>query len=144
MNAVRFQQPNFRLSVNDILNHIIKDYSYSENRSTNQNYPAVNVIEEEKSFGLEFLVPGFEKENFSITNKDGVLYVKAEAQKKESPKENYIRKSFQIQAFERAFHLPENVNYKTISAKYTNGIIKVEIPKKEDVAINSELNIPIQ
>jgi len=36
------------------------------------------------------------------------------------------------------------VNYKTISAKYTNGIIKVEIPKKEDVAINSELNIPIQ
>ena len=95
------------------------------------------------SFKLEFLAPGFDKENFSITNKDGVLTVSAEVKKEESQANNYTQKRFSIQSFERAFKLPDTVDVEKIAAKYSNGILKVELLKKE-VGPEPEIrNIPI-
>lgn len=144
MNLVRFQKPAYMLSMNSLLNDFMNDYPNTASRSANTHSPAVNILDNEKAFTLEFLAPGFEKENFEIANKDGVLTVKGEAKQDENQTDNYTCKRFSIQSFERAFTLPENVDVESINAKYTNGILTIELPKKEVVVEDKIKNIPIQ
>lgn len=94
--------------------------------------PSVNISNSEKSFGLEFAVPGFEKKDFSITAKDGMLVVKAEkSAENKVEKKDYTRREFRYSSFERSFSIPENVNTDAIQAKYENGILHIELPKME-------------
>lgn len=144
MNLVRFQKPAYMLSMNSLLSDFMNDYSNTVTRSTNATSPAVNILEDEKTFKLELLAPGFEKENFSIINKEGILTVIGEVKQDESKTDNYISKRFSIQSFERAFNLPENIDIEAINAKYTNGILTVELPKKEVVVDDKATNIPIK
>ncbi|MFA9391486.1 MAG: Hsp20/alpha crystallin family protein [Prolixibacteraceae bacterium] len=143
MNLVRFQKPAYGLSMNNILNELMNENTMWTNRPVDHQTPAVNIKEMDDSFELEFLAPGFDKENFSITNKDGVLTVSAELKKEESKENNYTQKRFSIQSFERAFKLPETVDVEKIAAKYTNGILKVELLKKEVGPEQEMRNIPI-
>ena len=143
MNLVRFQKPAYMLSMNSLLSDFINDYSYSTNNSVSCQSPAVNVLENDKAFTLELLAPGFEKDSFSITNKDGVLTVKGEL-KEDKKESNYTRMRFSIQSFERSFNTPDNVDAEAISAKYNSGILFIELPKKEVVVENNVTNIPIQ
>lgn len=143
MNLVRFQQPGMFYSVNSLLNDLLKDRTYTSARSSDHYYPAVNIAENDTAFELEFLVPGFEKENFTISNKKDVLTVKGSIPEKETQQEQYTCKRFSIQNFERSFNLPEGVNTEEISARYHNGILTVNIPKKVNEIHQVELNIPV-
>jgi len=106
--------------------------------------PAVNISNHEKSFGLEFAAPGFEKSDFSISTQDGLLIVKAKKEfDKEIKKENYTRREFSFNSFERSFSIPENVDTESISAKYNSGILHIELPKMEKAAIESGRQIEI-
>ncbi len=101
-----------------------------------QNYiPAVNIHESEKSFVVEFNVPGYQKENFKVTLDNEVLTVSAEISNEESVTEkNYSRKEFVLNSFKRSFTIPEIVNSEGMEAKYENGILKILLPKKESSA----------
>ena len=85
-------------------------------------------------FALEVAAPGLEKENFEVKVDDGILTITAtleeEAEAKE--KETYTRREFRYANFTRRFTLPESTNDAAISAVYTNGILKVVLPKKEE------------
>ncbi len=96
--------------------------------------PAVNVSEEQGHYLLELSAPGFQKEDFKIELKDGVLVVSAQHQISEETKnKNYTRKEFAYGSFQRNFSLPEEANEETIDAKYENGILKISLTKKEEV-----------
>lgn len=144
MNLIRFHKPGYMLSMNSLFNDVLNESTYMGSRFINNQTTAVNIIENEKAFELELLAPGFEKDNFSITNKDGVLNIKAELNGDENQKVNYTQKRFSIEPFERAFNLPDNVDIEGISAKYSNGILTVELPKKEIHVENTVTNITIQ
>jgi HSP20 family protein len=98
----------------------------------NQNLPAVNVRENGKEFCVEFAAPGFKKDDFKVDVEDNVLVVSAEREK-ESNEENdrFTRREFSYSSFSRSFTLPQNVNSENIDAKYSDGILKLSIPKKE-------------
>lgn len=97
--------------------------------------PAVNILESEKDFQLEFLVPGWEKSDFRIQVEKNVLTVEAEvkkAEQTEETKENeftYRRREFGKNNFKRSFEIPETVNAEAIDAKYVNGILTLTLPK---------------
>jgi HSP20 family protein len=106
--------------------------------------PSVNISNNEKDFGLEFAVPGFDKGDFEISAKDGILHVKAEKKTEtEEKEENYTRKEFHYSNFERSFSIPDNVNDEAISAKYENGILHVSLPKMEKPAVDNGKRIEI-
>ena len=130
MNLVRFQKPAYMYNVNSLLNDLMKDFSTEESTCKATN-PMVNVTDEEKKYILEFLVPGFEKENIEVKNADGILSVKGKVSKPNSETKNWTRKEYCISDFERKFTLPDNVEPDLISAKYLNGVLIIEIPKKE-------------
>jgi HSP20 family protein len=110
----------------------------------NQNLPAVNVIENGKEFSLEFAAPGFKKEDFTVNVEDNVLMVSAEKEK-ESNSENdrFTRREFSYSSFSRSFTLPRTVNSENIDAKYTNGILKLTIPKKEEAKVKPAKQIKV-
>lgn len=96
----------------------------------------VNINESDNGYNLEFNVPGRNKEDFKINIDKGLLTISYE--KKEQPETNglkSIRKEFSYQSFKRSFSLDEKINAESIEAKYENGILKVFLPKKEEVKI---------
>ena len=95
--------------------------------------PAVNVKETEDNFLLELAVPGLKKEDFNVKVEEGVLTISAERKAEETEnKEGYTRREFYYRNFTRRFTLPEAADENAITATYTDGILAVTLPKKEE------------
>lgn len=94
--------------------------------------PAVNIKENKNEFNIEFAAPGFAKKDFNIDLDDNVLIISAEKEKeKNEENDNFTRKEFSYNSFSRSFTLPKTINGDKIDAKYTDGILKLSIPKME-------------
>ncbi len=103
--------------------------------TTGSSIPAVNIKETPDSFLVEMAAPGMEKKDFKIELDGSALTISSEKQNEYQEKEgdNYNRKEFSYQSFFRTFHLPkEVVNADKIHAKYENGLLRLEIPKREE------------
>ena len=94
--------------------------------------PKVNIIESDEAYILDMAVPGFKKTDFIIGIENEELSIAAEFKAEEDKKENYTRKEFAYASFKRTFLLPETVDDTAINASYTDGILTVSIPKKEE------------
>lgn len=94
--------------------------------------PAVNVAEKEKAYTIEVSAAGFKKEDFKVVAEEGTLKISAEHKEEATQEEKaYSRREFRYGSFSRSFTLPENVKTEDIHAQYENGILSIEIPKKE-------------
>ncbi|MBK9282947.1 MAG: Hsp20/alpha crystallin family protein [Sphingobacteriaceae bacterium] len=97
-----------------------------------RNLPAVNIKEKPTEFNIDFAVPGFNKNDFKIEADNNVLTVSAESKnEKNEENEKFTRKEYSFNSFSRSFTLPQSVNESSIQANYTDGILKLVIPKKE-------------
>ena len=105
--------------------------------------PAVNIAESESAYQLELSAPGFNKTDFKISVEKRSLVVSGKhTQETEVKEQKFSRKEFNYGAFQRVFKLPENANESAIVATYENGILKLDIPKKEqDKNENREISI---
>jgi HSP20 family protein len=98
--------------------------------------PAVNVKETADSFEVEMAAPGMKKEDFKVELNNNVLTISSEKQNEHEEKEGekYTRKEFSYQSFQRSFTLAkEAVDADNIQAKYDNGVLRLLIPKREEV-----------
>lgn len=108
------------------------------NGEPTENYfmPAVNVHETTEGYHVELNVPGRNKEDFKINLDNNILTVSFEKKESKEQKEyKTIRREFSYQSFKRSFTLDEKVNAENIQAKYDNGILKLFVPKKEEVKV---------
>jgi HSP20 family protein len=118
------------LTINDLVNDLFGDMiSPAPYRA---DAPKVNVYSEPDRFKVEMLVPGFDKEQFKIRVQEEKLVVEGtRPENSESVDAFNTRKEFTVQSFTKSFHLPDTANPELISASYTNGILQVVIPKRE-------------
>jgi HSP20 family protein len=75
------------------------------------------------------------KEDFNIALEGNKLTISSEKQQQNEQKdgERYSRQEFSYQSFMRSFHLPKDVvDAENIKATYENGLLALEIPKKEE------------
>ena len=73
------------------------------------------------------------KEDFDIKIDGNLLQISAEINLKRTDEdENYTRREFVQRSFARYFTLPESVNAENISAKYSDGVLCITLPKKEE------------
>lgn len=125
----------------DFFNADISDYLAERKTSV----PAVNIKETEKEYQMEMAAPGMKKENFKVKLENDVLTVVGEKEVKEEENTKKLRrKEFNYSSFQRSFFLPENINSEKIEATYTDGILLVSIPKKDDTreeAKSKQINI---
>lgn len=113
----------------------LMDWSNSNFSSTNSTLPAVNIRETDESFMIEVAAPGLSKENFKVNLDRDRLEISSEMkEEKNESDQKYSRREFSYQSFQRSFTLPEGtVDGDKISARYTDGILFVTIPKREEV-----------
>jgi len=83
---------------------------------------------------VEMAAPGMAKDDFRLELKNNVLTISSEKQSESHSVEekNITRREFSYQSFSRSFTLPVIVETDKITAKYENGILRVNIPKKEE------------
>ncbi len=126
-------------------NNELMDWNRSNFSSTNTSLPAVNVKETNDEFIIELAAPGMSKKDFKINFNNNILTISSEMEsEKNEKKDNYTRKEFSYQSFQRSFTVPENiVNGEKIAAKYNNGILNIILPKREEVKPQPEREIKI-
>jgi HSP20 family protein len=103
--------------------------------STDTTLPAVNIKEDNDAFVIEVAAPGMTKEDFTINYDNGRLTISSEHKNDRTDKgESYTRREFSYQSFQRSFNVPENiVRGDQISANYKDGILHINLPKREEV-----------
>jgi HSP20 family protein len=133
MTTLKFNQPTLK-TLDSFLDNLLNDLPAT--RNTSMNFPAVNIMETNEDYQLEFNVPGRKKEDFKITVDKNILTVSFE-RSEENKEENkqFIKREFVTQSFKRSFTLDEKINADSIDAKYENGILYLTLPKKEEVKV---------
>ena len=104
--------------ITDFFNAEIQSDRYAEKELSWQ--PAVNLFEDEKSVGVELLVPGFEKDQVKISIEKNLLVVKSEVDNQENPELQYSRVEFKPQNFEKRFKLSEKLDPENVEAVFRN------------------------
>ena len=96
-------------------------------------FPSVNIREDDHQFKMEVIAPGFEKEEVKIELEESRLKITGE--KKSEEKNDTMRyrlREFKSEKFSRVFKLNDKINTEAINAEYKNGILRIDIPKKEN------------
>ena len=119
---------------NKFFNHLDTMFpSKSFNNVAYNNLPAVNVKDIDNAFQIEVAAPGLKKEDFKLSLHENRLTISAKQEEKtEEKSEKYSRQEFNYTSFQRTFTLPKNVDSEKIEASYTDGILHVGLPKKEE------------
>ena len=102
--------------------------------------PKVDVKEDDKAYTLEMDVPGKTEKDINIELNRNVLTIsseiKSEKEEKKEAKEEaknadkYLLKERSYSKFSRSWTLPDDVDAENISAKVTNGVLSVVMPRK--------------
>lgn len=131
-------------NIDQVFNDFFTSFPISRQIDEKSSTALVNIVEIEKGYQLEICVPGRNKENLSIKMEKNLLTVSFENdERQEKNEQKFIRQEFTITGFKRSFTLDEKINAEAIEAKYENGILKIYLPKKEDVKI-AQKEISIQ
>lgn len=96
----------------------------------------INLKRENELMTVEVFVPGFTKEEVSITVMDNTLYVSAKKLNKPvRPASKYIINEFESDVVERTFRLAPGIGHEQIDAKLEHGILYltfIDVPKEEE------------
>ena len=128
-----------------IWDEFLKDSMINTNGVSNV-LPAVNVKEGENEFTIELAAPGLTKEDFKIKLEEDLLTIsRTSEEKKEETEEkrNYTRKEFSFSSFSRSFRLPDTIDGEKIDANYTDGVLYLALPKKEEAKAKPPREIAI-
>lgn len=95
----------------------------------------VNIRETDKTYELEVMAPGLKKSDFKVSVDGKQLSISFEQndEKKEGDeKTGYLRQEYRHRSFSRSFMLDDTVDANKISADYTDGVLHLCVPKKEE------------
>jgi len=93
-----------------------------------------DIKEKKDKYVIEMDLPGYEKDNISIDLKDGYLEVSAKVEKEENSDEHekFVHKERYYGHCSRSFYVGDQITEEDISAEFKNGILKINVPKKEE------------
>lgn len=100
----------------------------------NNELMKTDIRETEEGYELSIDLPGVKKEDLKAELKDGCLTVSATSNRSKDEKDEkgrYIRRERYSGSFSRSFYVGENVTQEDIKAKFTDGILTLQVPKME-------------
>jgi HSP20 family protein len=96
--------------------------------------PALDLSETAEGYLVEAALPGIKPEDVEVTVENNVLTIKGETRKETDDKQrNFHRVERRFGTFQRTIGLPTTVKADAIQASLTNGVLRLEIPKAEEV-----------
>jgi HSP20 family protein len=137
MTLVKFNRPvtrGFGNLVDDFFNEVPAFFNDGFNKSISNVFVPVNVKESEGSYQLDVVAPGFDKADFKINLDGNILTISAEKKAEEkNENEKQVRNEYKYRSFKRSFTLDEKTDASNIDAKYINGVLILNLPKKAEV-----------
>lgn len=115
---------------NDVFDSIFNDTFFSDRMIA--RVPAVNISESDDHYHIELAAPGLKKQDFKVSVNDNVLNISVEKQMEQTEDRKFNKREFSYSSFVRAFSLPEMTDQDRIEATYEDGILKIDVAKKEE------------
>ncbi|GAA4321645.1 Hsp20/alpha crystallin family protein [Mucilaginibacter gynuensis] len=116
---------------NDVFDSILNDTFFNDRLTS--RVPAANISETEEHFHVELAAPGFKKEDFKINLDRNVLNISVEQRTEDdNQQKSYSKREYSYASWVRSFTLPEIANPENIEATYTDGVLKIDIAKREE------------
>ena len=103
-------------------------------KSAQNTLMKTDVVENKDGFDVSIDLPGFKKEDVKGEVKDGYLIITASTNQNKDEKNKdgkYIRKERYSGTCQRSFYVGDDITQNDIKAKFEDGVLKLEIPKKE-------------
>ena len=138
MAYVKFNSRPFEGTLNNFVDDLFTElpvfFKPDFNNPERKGSVPVNVKETEKNYLLEVVAPGFDKNDFKVNLDQDLLTISAE-KKSEAKAENekQVRREYNFRSFKRSFTLDEKIDATNIEASYVNGVLTLNLPKKEAV-----------
>jgi len=102
----------------------------------------VDIRETDEKIIAEADMPGVDKDNIQVKVKDRSLHIAAQGDREVREEgKNYVRHERSAKSYSRTIQLPEPVKSSSAKAKYKNGVLTVEMEKKEK---SSDFNVEIE
>jgi HSP20 family protein len=96
--------------------------------------PALDVTEDENGITISAELPGLKKEDVNVTVENGVLTISGEKKfESETKEKNWHRMERRYGSFYRAVTLPRGVDADGADVTFQDGVLKIALPKREDV-----------
>ena len=126
---------------NDVFESIFNDTFFSDRMIT--RVPAVNISETEDNYHVELAAPGLKKEDFKLNLERNQLSISVEQQSEQNDQQkNYSKREYSYSSFVRSFTLPDSADHGQIEASYTDGILRIDIAKREEAkAVRRQIEI---
>jgi HSP20 family protein len=112
----------------------VRGWKNDEPSATTSWSPAVDIYETDNEIMVQAELPGIDRKDIALQLENNVLTLKGDRRfEKETNQENYHRIERSYGGFSRAFTIPTIVDEDKIRADYRDGILKIALPKKEQV-----------
>ena len=122
--------PNFSSLFNSFFDREV----FLNNVEIGKQIPATNIYEKEDAFLIDIAAPGFEKKDFKIDLKDNTLTISSEKKEEQTEEKKKVTKQeFSYTSFKRSFTMPDSVDLLKVNANYDKGVLKIHLPKKDEL-----------
>ena len=138
MNLMRWDPYREIASLQDRLNRAFGGYAYGSREREDEMQlsawaPPVDIAEEKDRILITAELPGFKEDQIEIQSENGMLTLRGERKfENETDGKSYHRVERSYGQFVRSFSLPNNVDREKIQASFKDGLLQVELPKRED------------
>lgn len=131
-----FRNPSPWRELEDVSSRLARFFDDAQLRSQGDAggawMPAVNVTETKDGLQLTAELPGLSQDNVSIEIENNVLSISGE--KTEERTEGDEERRYHVWersygSFQRSFTLPRTVKADEITARFENGVLKIDLPK---------------
>ena len=101
-----------------------------------------DIKEKKDKYITDVDLPGFSKENINLSLENGYLNISAKVnheEKNDEDDEKFVRRERFYGECSRSFYVGEDITEEDINAEFRDGILKIEVPKKEEKLPNNEV-----
>jgi len=140
-NPEKRNNGSLSLGFNDVFDSIFNDTFFNDRLTS--RVPAANIRESDNHFHVEVAAPGLQKSDFKISLDRNQLSISVERQhEQQEVQKNYSKREFSYNSFVRSFTLPDSADAEQIEAGYENGVLKIDIAKREEAkAVRKQIEI---
>ena len=144
MTLIRYNPNRGYVSMQDTMNSLVNAlFNTSDFASEGSEFsPRMDMKESEDAYTVKLTMPGIDKDDIDISVSDGVLTVKGETREEAvDEKSTYLVREHKHYSYFRSVRLPSEVVADKAEAEYKNGVLKLTLPKAEEVKPKS---IPVK
>ncbi len=138
MNSLALFNPNLAAELWNTMDNDFVDFFPAVTKGSKMGFvPSVDVMETKENYILDMDLPGLTEKDVEINLKNRMLSIssKKEEKKEEKKEGDWLIKERRSSSFTRKFTLPDDIDADKVNATFTNGVLKITIPRKtEEVA----------